>query len=143
MMVGSAPHEADVFWYVLYTKARAESWAEMNLRKQGYNVLLPRIRARAGFAPLFPRYIFVGCRAQQPITSLRGTLGVQYVVQAGDQPARVPPEVVEEIRSRMDHLGTVRVDDVHKSPSLFAARQRERIRAMIRLTQAGFRVRSA
>jgi hypothetical protein len=52
----------DQCWLLLYTKARAESWADINLRKQGFTTLLPRVRQRGGFAPLFPRYLFVGAR---------------------------------------------------------------------------------
>jgi transcriptional antiterminator RfaH len=128
---------------LLYTKARAETWAEANLRKQGYVVLLPRVSTKFGFAPLFPRYVFAGHDVEQPAGAIRSTYGVQYVVQCGDKPARVPIEVVVEIRSRMNEHGVVRLDDVKTPDPLFAKRERDRVRALVKFAQAGFRVKSA
>ena len=50
----------ELCWQLLYTKSRAEEWVEINLRKQGFATLLPRVRSRSGFGPLFPRYLFAG-----------------------------------------------------------------------------------
>jgi transcriptional antiterminator RfaH len=54
-------------WYVVHTQARQEARAEVNLRRQDFEVWLPMIRcvrrhARkvdSTFAPLFPRYFFI------------------------------------------------------------------------------------
>lgn len=127
-------------WILLYTKPRAEAWAEINLRKQGFATLLPLIRKRRGFGPLFPRYLFVRPEPGRLVTSLRSTLGVQYVVHCGDAPARVPGDVISEVRSRMDDNGVVKLDS-HPAPDpLFAMAQRERVRTLLKLSQAGFRV---
>lgn len=143
---------ADGFtWRLLYTKPRAESWVDANLRKQGFEALLPRTPSRAGFVPLFARYVFAG---YQPGTggggprseSLAGTYGVQYVVKCGEAPARVPASVIEEIRARMDERGVVRLEELTGRGGvdpIFAKRQRERVYALTRLAQAGFRVRIA
>ena len=132
--------DRDLCWLLLYTKARAESWADINLRKQGFETLLPRVRQRDGFGPLFPRYIFVGGPAGSDFRSARSTRGVLYVVHCGEKPARVPLEVVEGIRARMDEHGLVELEGRPVVDPMFARRERERLRALVKLAQAGFRV---
>ncbi|HZO20033.1 MAG TPA: transcription termination/antitermination NusG family protein [Gemmatimonadaceae bacterium] len=132
--------DRDLCWLLLYTKARAESWADINLRKQGFETLLPRVRQRDGFGPLFPRYIFVGGPAGSDFRSARSTRGVLYVVHCGEKPARVPLEVVEGIRARMDEHGLVELEGRPVVDPMFARRERERVRALVKFAQAGFRV---
>ena len=130
-------------WQLLYTKSRAEEWVEVNLRRQGYSTLLPRVRARSGYRPLFPRYIFAGFEAERSGRELRSTRGVSYVVQCGEQPARVPVDVIAEITGRMDEWGVVVVDAAPKPGSLFGTAERERVRTLVRFAEAGWRVRVA
>jgi hypothetical protein len=61
------------------------------------------------------------------------------VVRCGEQPARVPFDVIEEIRSRMDAHNVVRLTG--GPDPLFAKTQRERVRALEKLVAAGFRVK--
>jgi hypothetical protein len=114
----------------------------MNLRRQGFATLLPRVRGRSGFGPLFPRYLFAGYDAEHDPRPMRSTLGVLYVVHCGDRPARVPPEVISEVRGRMDAHGVVTVDAAPAPDELFARRERERTRALLRLVEAGWRVKA-
>ncbi len=132
-----------MIWQLLYTKPHAEEQAELNLRRQGFATLLPRVRNASGSVPLFPRYIFSGHRPGQPTACLRSTIGVLDIVRCGEQPARVPVEVIEEIRSRMNGHNVVRVGEVPSFDPLFAKAQRERVRALERLIGAGFRVNVA
>ncbi|MGQ0713222.1 MAG: transcription termination/antitermination NusG family protein [Gemmatimonadaceae bacterium] len=132
--------ERDQCWLLLYTKARAECWADINLRKQGFTTLLPRVRQRGGFAPLFPRYLFVGAPAGTDFRPAQNTRGVLYVVHCGEKPARVPPEVIRSVCERMDDLGIVELEGVPSRDPLFARRERERVRALVKFAQAGFRV---
>jgi hypothetical protein len=132
--------DRDLCWLLLYTKARAESWADINLRTQGYATLLPRVRQRTGFAPLFPRYVFAGVPCGADFRSARSTRGVLYVVRCGENPARVPLEVVEEIRARMNEQGVVELEATPFNDPLFARRERDRVRALVKFAQAGFRV---
>jgi hypothetical protein len=132
--------DSDQCWLLLYTKARAESWAEINLRKQGFTTLLPRVRQRNGFAPLFPRYLFVGAPAGTDFRPAQNTRGVLYVVSCGEKPARVPPDVIDSVRERMDALGVVELEGRQVQDPLFARRERERVRALVKFAQAGFRV---
>jgi transcription termination factor NusG len=130
-----------LIWQLLYTKLHAEVQAELNLRRQGFATLLPRVRNGSEFAPLFPRYIFTGHHPGQPTACLRSTIGVLDIVRCGEQPTRVPLEVIEEIRSRMNAHSIVRVGEGPKVDPLFARTQRERVRALERLVAAGFRVK--
>jgi hypothetical protein len=61
----------------------------------------------------------------------------------GDKPARVPREVIDEVRGRMNENGVVRLDVKAAPDPLFAKRERERVHALVKFAQAGFRVRSA
>jgi transcriptional antiterminator RfaH len=137
------PPLGDATWQLLYTKPRAERWVELNLRRQEYLTLLPLVRARAGFQPLFPRYVFVGVPSELSARPLAGTRGVQYVVHFGTQPARVPSEIVAEIRHRMDAHGVVSLEQASSEDPLFAKRARDRTRALLLFAKAGFRVKSA
>ena len=132
-----------VAWCLLYTKHRAEAWVDANLRTQGFACLLPWTPTRVGVGPLFPRYVFAGHRPGQRAERLASTYGVQYVVRFAEQPARVPPEVIEDIRARMDARGIVRLDRAPGVDPMFARRERERVYALTRLAAAGFRVRIA
>jgi hypothetical protein len=132
--------DPELCWVLLYTKPHAESWAEINLRRQGYVTLLPRVRSQSTFVPLFSRYLFAAYAPDQRIEPLRSTRGVQSIVHCGERPARVPPDVVAEIRSRMDPHGVVTVEEHPRSNPLFALAERERTRTLIKLAQAGFRV---
>jgi transcriptional antiterminator RfaH len=129
-------------WKLVYTKARCETWSEVNLRNQGFAVLAPRVRARSGFAPLFPRYLFVGHERGRDTRALLSTRGVQRIVCFGERPAHVPQGVIDEIRGRMDAHGVVRLPDEPARP-LFDRRAKERIRTLVKLAAAGFRVREA
>ncbi len=132
--------DRDQCWLLLYTKARAETWTDVNLRKQGFSTLLPRVRQRDGFGPLFPRYVFVGAAVGTDFRPAHSTRGVLYVVRCGEKPARVPIDVIDGIRARMDEHGVVELEGRPLADPLFARRERERVRALVKFAQAGFRV---
>jgi hypothetical protein len=130
-------------WLLLYTKPRAEAWAEINLRRQGFATLLPRVKHAVGFGPLFPRYVFVGVHPGQAEAPLRSTRGVLYIVHCGDRPARVPVSIIDGVRERMDRHGVVTLDLAPAPDPLFAKAERERTRTLEKLARAGFRVIAA
>lgn len=94
-------------WYLLRTKPRQEAIAEENLRRQGFNSVLPRYRnhRRKGGKwteaeeALFPGYLFIHVdiagRNCAPIRSTRGVLGF---VRFGLDPVPVPAAVIETLR---------------------------------------------
>jgi hypothetical protein len=51
--------------------------------------------------------------------------------------------VITEIRERMDQWGVVVVDAAAKPGSLYGTAERERVRALVRFAEAGWRVRVA
>jgi transcriptional antiterminator RfaH len=98
-------------WYLVQTKPRQEELAYEHLSRQGYECYLPRFKAqrvRRGrihrlIEPLFPRYLFIalGQSAQSRSWSpIRSTQGVSTLVRFGQEPARVQPEVVDQIRAQ-------------------------------------------
>ena len=135
--------ERDLEWKLVYTKARCEAWSEVNLRNQGFRVLSPRVRAKTGFAPLFPRYVFIGHEPGRDTRPIRSTRGVQTLVYFGESPVPVPRDVIDDILSRMDHHGVVELDVYATRRPLFDRQERERIRALVKLVEAGFRVKAA
>ena len=143
--MSSETHDPSLRWMLLYTKPHAEVWAGANLMKQGFAVLLPRVAlARgSGFGMLFPRYLFVGAEVERPTSVLRSTYGVAYIVHCGEKPAIVPLEVVAEIEGRMDARGVVHLDAAPVKDPLFAKRERERVRTLVKFAEAGFKVKLA
>lgn len=98
-------------WYVVHTRANAEARAFDNLRRQGFEVFLPRHKRRRVHArrveiverPLFPRYLFVAFDlVAAPWRSILGTFGVADLLRHGDMPAPMPADVVEALQSDQD-----------------------------------------
>jgi transcriptional antiterminator RfaH len=103
-------------WYVAQTSPRAEAVAAANLRRQGFEIYLPRYRKQRRHArkidlvpmPLFPNYLFLAFDpALERWRSVNGTIGCQRLVSIGETPLAVPPGVVEELQAREDGEGFV------------------------------------
>ena len=117
-------------WYLVFCKPRQEAAARVNLERQGYDVYLPMVaqrRRRGGkcvefIEPLFPRYLFIhldaGTDDWRPI---RSTIGVSALVQFGQQPARVPDDLIAALRAHESGQG------VHEIP-VEPLREGDRIR---------------
>jgi transcriptional antiterminator RfaH len=106
-------------WYVVQTQPHAETKAVAHLVRQGFVAYLPRYlkrrrharRIETVAAPLFPRYLFVTVDMEtQRWRSIHSTTGVARLVCNGDDPAPVPPDVVEALRRREDHAGFVKLE---------------------------------
>ena len=94
-------------WLAVYTRPRAEAMAEAHLRRQDYEVYVPRhVKRRRHarrtdfvLAPLFPRYLFVAIdRLHQRWRPILSTVGVCDLVRQGERPAAVPAGLIEELR---------------------------------------------
>jgi transcriptional antiterminator RfaH len=106
-------------WYVAQTHPHAEAKAFEHLRRQAYDVYLPRIlkqrrharRIETIAAPLFPRYMFVGMGlAGQRWHPIRSTVGIARLICDSEGPAQVPCSVIEALRNREDSNGFVKLD---------------------------------
>jgi transcriptional antiterminator RfaH len=98
-------------WYAVITKPRSEAVAEENLRRQGFECLLPRVRRvlrgagglKTRVESLFPSYLFLRADTDRvSLASVRSTRGALGLVRFGLEPVRVPAPVIEGIRARMD-----------------------------------------
>lgn len=98
-------------WYLICTKPLAESCAQSNLERQGYEVYLPRLaqsalrrgRWREAIVALFPGYLFLRLsEGEQALAPVRSTVGVSQVVRFGARYAIVPDDIVRELRARAD-----------------------------------------
>lgn len=119
-------------WYLVMTHARSETLAAKHLARQGFETYLPCIRKQRRHArkteiissPLFPRYLFVAFdQTRQRWHAIRSTLGVVRLVGAGELPARIPDDVLAELRAREDDQGFVKLE----KPAPFLAGQKLKI----------------
>jgi transcriptional antiterminator RfaH len=116
---GDMPMAPSRRWYVAQTHIHAESKAAFHLRRQGFDVYLPRYRKQRRHArridivaaPLFPRYLFVSIdMATQRWHSIQSTVGITRLVTNGDAPAIVAAAIVEGLRYREDAEGFVQLE---------------------------------
>jgi transcriptional antiterminator RfaH len=106
-------------WYVVQTHPHAEAKACSHLEKQGFQAYLPRFlkrrrharRVETVSAPLFPCYLFVAVDiATQRWRSIHSTIGVTNLVCQGEVPIAVADDIVEQLRSRQDERGYIKLD---------------------------------
>lgn len=101
--------DADPRWLAVQIKANSAQIAERNLRRQGYDVLMPMIerdlrresRFVAARQPLFPGYAFVALGAGQASHPINSTLGVSRIVSFAGRPAFVPAGFVAALQARL------------------------------------------
>ena len=107
------------YWCAVQTHVRSEDKAAFHLRRQGYEVFLPKHLKRRKHArrvdwvptPLFPRYLFVAIDpALTQWSSIRSTVGVGDLVRFGGGPAAVPADIIAEIKARQDNNGLVKAN---------------------------------
>jgi transcriptional antiterminator RfaH len=105
-------------WYVAQTHPRAETKASLHLRRQGFEIYLPRYlkhrrharRVDEVASPLFPNYVFVAIgMATQRWLSIDSTVGVTKLVRNGDLPALVPQLIIDALKCREDANGFVQL----------------------------------
>jgi transcriptional antiterminator RfaH len=101
-------------WIVAHCHANAEMKAEAHLKRQGFEVYLPKYKTMRRHArrietvirSLFPRYLFIEFNANsthwRPICS---TVGVSHLLTAGERPLVAPSLVIEQLRQREDDSG--------------------------------------
>ena len=103
-------------WYVAQSRPHAEAKAAEHLRRQDFEVYLPRFLKQRRHArrvdtiavPLFPSYLFVAVdMTTQRWLSIQSTIGVARLVRDGDRPAPVPQDIIETLKGREDANGLI------------------------------------
>jgi len=106
-------------WYVVETHSHAEVKVAAHLRRQGFEIYLPRYRKSRKHArrvdiipsPLFPRYLFVAIDlASQRWRAVRSTVGVARIVSSGEAPTPIAHKVIYSLKSREDADGFIRLE---------------------------------
>jgi len=106
-------------WFVVHTKPKQESLAEVNLEQQGYEIYCPRVlqrrRYRGGWRkmiePLFPRYLFIRLeQGRDDFAPIRFTLGVTSLVRFGGIPKALSSSFIEEMKNLEDDKLNIQVD---------------------------------
>jgi transcription antitermination factor NusG len=94
-------------WIVARTEPSREQTARRFLELAGFSVYIPVIRERHAkggrrlvrLRPLFPSYAFIILQNGR-WWDVRWSIGVAAVIMAGDEPARLSDQIVDEIRGR-------------------------------------------
>jgi transcriptional antiterminator RfaH len=106
-------------WYAAQTHIHAEAKASQHLRRQGFDVYLPRyLKSRRHArrldhvaAPLFPRYLFVSIDlTAQRWYSINSTIGIATLIRHGNVPVAVPDAIIEGLKRREDAEGYIKLE---------------------------------
>jgi transcriptional antiterminator RfaH len=95
-----------MYWGCARLESRRETVAQHYLELAGYEVYIPHVREQRlrrsrrveVISPLFPAYGFIVI--EQQWYSARWSIGVTALIMDGVAPARVPDQVIDEIRRR-------------------------------------------
>ncbi len=108
-------------WYVVLSHPKQEFRAESNLKVNGVEIFLPRVKERhtnpftnvPSFVvkPLFPRYLFARFKVEAELRKVCFTRGVHSVLNFGGGPAVIGDEIISLIESRVGEDGLVKLDD--------------------------------
>jgi transcriptional antiterminator NusG len=100
-------------WYVIYTKAQKEEFAQFHLKLKNLESVFPRLllpvfsRRQKRVVPLFPNYLFVRMDFAKEYDFVRWSPGVKCFVCFKDTPNPVEDGVVEHLLSRADGNGII------------------------------------
>jgi len=104
-------------WYVIYTNPGQEFMASNELKKQNFKIYAPIIKRvvrharkmREEARPFFPRYIFVYLNTlQDQWKKINYTRGVKNILTTGEDPAKVPDEIINELRLLENKKGLIK-----------------------------------
>ncbi|MEM1140147.1 MAG: transcriptional activator RfaH [Pseudomonadota bacterium] len=103
-------------WYLVHAKTRAETVADLNLRRQGYRTFLPQEartvrharKTQVKLAAVFPGYLFVSLDPDRDRwTPINSTYGVLRLVRAAERPTPVPNGLVESLIDAAEEGGVL------------------------------------
>ena len=107
-------------WYLVQTKPKAEGIAKENLERQNFDVYLPLILSRIKrrgktskiIQPMFPSYLFIYLSEQtDDWGSIRSTVGVSTLVRFGMTPAKVPENLIKNLKENENLQGVHELPD--------------------------------
>jgi transcription antitermination factor NusG len=101
-------------WYALYTAPRHEKRVAAQVEQQGFASFLPLYRSIRRWKDrrkelalvLFPGYVFVRMALENRLRVLQ-LPGAVHLVTFNGQPAELPEEEIESLRSRLDGAGNI------------------------------------
>jgi transcription antitermination factor NusG len=102
---------------VVQAKRHKERAVQIGLAREGIPTYLPLLRqwprpaVGGDVGPMFPGYVFCQPGPEQ-LGAVTSCCGVVRLVNFGDGPARVGPEVVAYLRSRAGADGVIEIDSV-------------------------------
>jgi len=103
-------------WFVVRTKTCSEEQSAAHLKRQEFEVFLPRYRKQIRHArkvstvlrPLFAGYLFVRIDTdEQRWRSINSTLGVISLVPSGSVAYPICDEIIDDLRAREDKDGVL------------------------------------
>lgn len=102
-------------WYAVQCKPRQDARAEEQLANQGFEVFRPlgvvHGRRRSRIESFFPGYLFIRLgEGIHSFATVRSTRGVLKLVGWGSTMACVPQPLIDQLRSRTDAQGVVRLE---------------------------------
>ena len=120
------------YWACARLEFQREAVAQHFLRLNGYEVYIPRVREQRlrrrrrveVISPLFPAYGFIAIEGQWH--SARWSIGVLAVIMDGEAPARVPDQVIDEIRRR-EVRGAIELPQLPEAPPGMKVGERVRV----------------
>lgn len=111
-------------WRVIYTKPRHEKKVTEQLSRLPVDAYLPTIKCLRKWSdrkkyidtPLFPSYVFVNLKSDRHLLSSLDIDGVLYYVKAGNEIARVRPDVIDHIRLIVNSGQDIEISEEYFQP---------------------------
>ena len=93
-------------WFLIYTKAKEEHRAKINLENQGFQIFLPMLAfakinqsESITLEAMFPRYLFIKINLERDNwTCIKSTRGVSHMVVFGQRFAEIPNQVIAYLK---------------------------------------------
>jgi transcriptional antiterminator RfaH len=108
------------FWAVAQTETQRERTAQRFLQHAGFETYLPLIKEHKRLTPLFSAYLFVELDEAGGWSAVDHTVAVLGLLRAGDLPAKLPEDVIPNIRAK-ERDGIVRLP--RKDKPIFGPRR--------------------
>lgn len=94
-------------WYVARTEPRLEHLAEARLKRDGFQIYLPKIRSSTlksgnNLVPLFPGYLFL--KVDQEIAQIKPSYRLLGWVNFNGETPWIPDIIMDQLKSRVEEI---------------------------------------